>query len=48
MQGRLDQLERIADAHSRAGQAIWNGIADFFRPAEKPAGLDAFLEELGL
>jgi hypothetical protein len=34
----------------RAGDHIWIAIANFFRPAstEKPRGLDAFLEEMGL
>ena len=42
---RMWRVERMLDAQASANYAaIWN----FFHPIEKPAGLDAFLEEVGL
>jgi len=32
----------------RQFEANWTAIRNFFRPVDKPEGLDAFLEEVGL
>lgn len=42
------QLDRVRGRINRALDANWQAIHDFFRPVDKPDGLAAFLEEVGL
>lgn len=46
--GRLDQIARIDEINQRLGYNVWRAMRAFFEPIEKPAGLDTFLEEMGL
>ncbi|MGD9868946.1 MAG: hypothetical protein AB7U38_13180 [Hyphomicrobiales bacterium] len=45
---RPAQLAILNDQLTRLFAANWLAIRAFFHPTEKPAGLDAFLEEMNL
>lgn len=45
---RTGQLARIGEMNDRLGNKLWRAIAAYFVPIDKPKGLDAFLEEIGL
>lgn len=45
---RPGQLESLNDQITRLFAANWLAIKAFFHPTERPAGLDAFLEEMNL
>jgi hypothetical protein len=38
----------VADQFERATVANWQAIRNYFRPTDRPEGLDSFLEEIGL
>jgi hypothetical protein len=42
------RMQVVGEQMDRAFDANWHAIRTFFRPIEKPDGLDAFLEEVGL
>ncbi|MER9768999.1 hypothetical protein NKJ09_23375 [Mesorhizobium sp. M0189] len=46
--GRVEQWNRLVDIVQRSSDRINADVDAFFRPVEKPAGIDAFLEEIGL
>lgn len=42
----LPPVEYLQGAMERARYANWRRMVEFFRPVERPAGIDAFLEEM--
>lgn len=48
MLSRTVQLCRMGDLNDRSGHRVWLAIRAYFAPIDKPAGLDSFLEEVGL
>ncbi|MER8762828.1 hypothetical protein [Mesorhizobium sp. M0968] len=42
------QFARANHRLAESGDRVWNEIWSFFRPVDKPAGLETFLEEIGL
>lgn len=43
-----DKVRVLEAAFSRLRYENWQAMRAFFRPVDKPEGLDAFLEEVGL